>query len=322
MEIKPVIPFEPVTISALPTSSDWVAQIKWDGVRMLTYFDGKEVRLVNRKVNDRTMQYPEFLDISRYCRASSVILDGEFIAFDSSRPSFHEIMKRDSLRKEQRIPLAVKQTPVTYMIFDLLYANGDWVTEKPLKERQQLLADIIIPQPNVQVVQNVTDAEALYTVMKQHQMEGIVCKDLNSTYVINGKDRRWQKKKIFLDHYAAIGGFTRRNGMMNALLLGLFDAKGDFRYIGSAGIGKIGKDEWRKLEQDMAPLPDKPFVNQPDQSRDAVWTKPQFVVKVEFLEWTPAATMRQPVIQAIVQMPVADCRFDQHPEGIMPGSIS
>ncbi|KRF39145.1 hypothetical protein ASG93_23590 [Paenibacillus sp. Soil787] len=76
MELKPVFPFEPISTETIPASDDWVAQIKWDGVRMLTYFDGNDVRLVNRRCNDRTKQYPELLAIKTYCSASSVILDG------------------------------------------------------------------------------------------------------------------------------------------------------------------------------------------------------------------------------------------------------
>lgn len=76
MKLKPVIPFEPISTETIPTDDGWVTQIKWDGVRMLTYFDGNEVRLVNRRCNDRTLQYPELLDIQTYCTASSVIIDG------------------------------------------------------------------------------------------------------------------------------------------------------------------------------------------------------------------------------------------------------
>ncbi|MDR7315880.1 ATP-dependent DNA ligase [Brevibacillus nitrificans] len=75
MKLEPILPFEPISTDTIPSGDNWVAQIKWDGVRMLTYFDGNEVRLVNRKLNDRTVQYPEFLDLSRYCHATSVILD-------------------------------------------------------------------------------------------------------------------------------------------------------------------------------------------------------------------------------------------------------
>src|SRR5690606_15036114 len=94
------------------SGDNWIAQIKWDGVRMLVYSDGSETRLFNRKLNERTTQYPELLKVSAYCRANSVILDGEIIAFDQNKASFHEVMKRESLRVSSKIKTASTHTPV------------------------------------------------------------------------------------------------------------------------------------------------------------------------------------------------------------------
>ena len=311
--LKPIIPFEPIAVNQIPTGENWVAQIKWDGVRILSYCEGGEVRLINRRQNDRTMQYPELQDPKAYCSASSFILDGEMIALDSSRPSFHEIMKRDSVRREQSVRLATKQTPVTYMVFDVLYVDGEWVHERTLAQRQQLLRDIIIPQAYIQIVQNFTDGQALYDVMLKHEMEGIVCKDLNSTYVCDGKDKRWQKKKIFRDLYAVIGGVTLQHGVANALLLGLYNDTGALLYIGHAGTGTFSRKGWEELTERLRPLiiERSPFSNEPKRSRDALWVKPEIVVKVEYMEWTPGHTMRHPTLQGIVEMSKEECTLMQ-----------
>lgn len=311
MNVKPVIPFEPISVHSIPQGTNWAAQVKWDGVRMLTYSDGTQIRLINRKLNDRTMQYPELVRISRYCSASSVILDGEIIAFESSRPSFQKVMKRDSLRKQQRIDFAVKQIPVAYMIFDVLFLDGDWVIDRSLGERQHILERIITPQPDIQVVQNFTDANQLYEVMKHHQMEGIVCKDLTSTYAISGKDQRWQKKKIYHDHLAVVGGVTLRHGLVNAVLLGLYNEKGQLIYIGHSGTGKLTNQDWCDLTEKIIPVANRPFYNEPERSKDAIWVKPELIAKVQFMEWTPGHTMRHPSIQAFVEAPLPACSFNQ-----------
>lgn len=280
---------------------------------MLSYFDGSKVQLVNRRLNNRSLQYPEFMSPSRYCTASSFILDGEFIAFDESKPSFHEIMKRDSLRKQQSIELAATQIPVTYMIFDVLFYNGVWVTDQALSERQKILQEIVIPQSHVQTVQNFPDPGGLLEVMIRHQMEGVVCKDLTSSYAINGKDKRWQKHKLFYDLFAVVGGVTFRGDVVNSLLLGLYDLEGRLHYIGHAGTGKVTQQEWRELTQRAASLAAKakPFLNEPERSKDALWVKPEIVVKVQFLEWTPGKTMRHPSIQAFVEIPPHECSVRQ-----------
>ncbi|MDI6877962.1 MAG: hypothetical protein QMD16_01140 [Desulfitobacteriaceae bacterium] len=157
--MEPVVPFEPVLTEQIPSGAHWVAQVKWDGVRILTYYNGQTLRLFNRKLNERTVQYPELQPIHRYCSASSVILDGEIIAFAEGKPSFYEIMRRDGIRKLDNLEKAKREVPVTYMIFDILFYNGEWVIEQPLEERQALLHKIISPQPDIQLVENFSNGE-------------------------------------------------------------------------------------------------------------------------------------------------------------------
>lgn len=288
-------------------------QIKWDGVRILLYNDGSQIRLFNRKMNERTNQYPEFHDIKSFCHADSVILDGEIIAFDQSKPSFHEVMRRDSLKQPLRIKQAISQVPVTYMIFDILFYNGQWVTDQPLNNRQKLLESIITPRSNVQIVQNFDDGAALFNLMKQHQMEGVVYKDLTSTYSINGKDGRWKKHKVMNDLFAVVGGVTFRGKIVNSLLLGVYTKEQDLVYIGHAGTGRLTQKDWASITEEVMKMQiaQRPFINEPERSKDAFWVKPELTVKVEYLEFTPGGTMRHPSIQAVVYAGKNECTVDQ-----------
>ncbi|NOV00308.1 ATP-dependent DNA ligase [Paenibacillus planticolens] len=313
MELSPVIPFEPISTNTLPASGDWVAQIKWDGVRMLTYFDGKEVRLINRRLNDRTIQYPEIADIASYCKAKSVILDGEIIALKDGKPSFHEIMRRDGVRNSKNIPLLIKAVPVVYMIFDILFLDGEWLVDKPLQERQQLLSRVVSTSETIQLVANHADPDSLYAVMEQHDMEGIVIKDLHSKYQLNGKDKRWMKKKIIHDLIAVVGGVTKRGNLVNAILLGLYDDSGELWYIGHAGTGKLTQNDWRSLTEatNAMVLEKKPFRNTPERSKEAIWIQPLITVKINYMAWTRDRNLRQPSIQSVVSVSPQECNFSQ-----------
>ncbi|WP_028563134.1 RNA ligase family protein [Paenibacillus pinihumi] len=313
MELEPVIPFEPVIVDNIPSGKQWVGQVKWDGVRMLLYYDGTHVRLVNRRLNDRTAQYPELQQIEQFCTAQSVILDGEIIALDQGKPSFHQIMRRDRAHKTSSIPGLVKEVPITYMLFDVLFIDGRWVTDLPLHKRQQLLESIIRPGATVQLVTSTPDSTALYDVMVAHQLEGIVIKDLDSPYAVQGKDDRWRKKKNIQDLTAAVGGVTYRGKQVNALLLGLYDADGKLWYIGHAGTGKLNTEDWANLTRltNELKVAERPFANVPERSKEAVWIKPWLAVKVHYLEWTRHSTLRQPSIQAVIQADPASCTFQQ-----------
>ncbi|WP_426334263.1 DNA ligase [Paenibacillus silvae] len=311
---KPLIPFEPVSRDTLPAGSQWIAQIKWDGVRMLAYENGQELRLVNRRLHDRTVQYPELVRPRNLCSASSYILDGEIIALDpdTGRPSFYHVLRRDRMSRPDGIAQAVQQIPITYMVFDILFYDGKWVTDQTLAARQKLLHEVLCTGQHVQEVTNSPDAAALLTVMRQHQMEGIVCKDLSSTYGIHGKDARWQKIKIMHDLYAMIGGVTYRSGIVNAVAVGVYDGP-HFIYIGHVGTGKLNSTSWRELTAQIQPLitNDRPFYNIPERSAETTWIKPRLGLKVQYMELTHHRTLRHPSIQTFAEVTPEDCPISQ-----------
>ncbi|WFA82887.1 RNA ligase family protein [Paenibacillus amylolyticus] len=311
---KPLIPFEPISRDTLPTGPQWIAQVKWDGVRMLAYEDGHELRLVNRRLHDRTAQYPELVTPRNLCSGSSYILDGEVIALDpdTGKPSFYHVLRRDRMSRPEGIAQAIHQIPVTYMVFDILFYEGKWVTDQPLADRQRLLHEVLNNAPHVQEVTNTLDAASLLTVMRQHQMEGIVCKDLTSSYGIQGKDQRWQKVKIMHDVYAMIGGVTYRSGIVNAVAVGVYDGP-DFVYIGHVGTGKLNSNTWRELTHQVEPLirQDRPFHNVPERSAETTWVEPRIGVKVQYMELTHHNTLRHPSIQTFADVTREDCLANQ-----------
>ncbi|MEK3706805.1 RNA ligase family protein [Paenibacillus sp. FSL R7-0198] len=311
---KPLIPFEPISRDTLPTGPQWIAQVKWDGVRMLAYEDGHELRLVNRRLHDRTAQYPELVTPRNLCSGSSYILDGEVIALDpdTGKPSFYHVLRRDRMSRPEGIAQAIHQIPVTYMVFDILLYEGKWVTDQPLADRQRLLHEVLNTAPHVQEVTNTLDAASLLTVMRQHQMEGIVCKDLTSSYGIQGKDQRWQKVKIMHDVYAMIGGVTYRSGIVNAVAVGVYDGP-DFVYIGHVGTGKLNSNTWRELTHQVEPLirQDRPFHNVPERSAETTWVEPRIGVKVQYMELTHHNTLRHPSIQTFADVTREDCLANQ-----------
>lgn len=312
--LSPIVPMEPKSASKVTDSKHTVSQIKWDGVRILTYWDGSKVELWNRRLNRRTAHYPELLDLTAYCRARSIVLDGEVIALgQDGKPSFHEVMRRDALRKMDKVNLVRHSVPITYMVFDILYCNGEDLLSWPLADRMARLERMVIPTATVQIVDSTVDGTVLYEVTKQHGLEGIVQKRLDSVYRPGEKTGDWVKVKHYRDIVAVIGGFTLNDaGVVNALLLGLYDGSGQLIYVGHVGTGRLSLDGWRRLTALLTPLEvqDRPFTNVPERRVGARWVKPMLTVKVQFAEWTSAMSMRQPSIQALVQVSPEQCLFE------------
>ncbi|WP_066297908.1 ATP-dependent DNA ligase [Bacillus sp. FJAT-29937] len=313
MKLNPIIPFEPVSSEEIPKGSEWISQIKWDGVRVLTYFDGQEVRLFNRKLNERTNIFPELTNVKSYTSAKSVILDGEVIALDKDgKPSFHEVMRRDGIRRTDRVKDVINLVPIYYMIFDVVLLNGEFVNNYSLMDRLNLLSEIIIPNEQIQIVPTQNDGHILFDVTKEHDLEGIICKNLNSQYIINGKNSDWKKIKNYKDLIAVVGGVTYRSEVVNSILIGLYDNEDQFWYIGNVGTGRLTGSEWKELTKAIEPLKiiDKPFINHPERLNKVQWLRPVLTVKVQYIEWPEGHSLRQPSIQAFVVHDPQKCKFE------------
>lgn len=313
MNLNPILPFEPISSDEIAEGPEWVSQIKWDGVRLLTYFDGQEVKLFNRKRHERTNHFPELTNIESFTSAGSVILDGEVIALDEAgKPSFHEVMRRDRMRRLDRVKDVMSAVPIFYMIFDVIFYNGEWIHHHPLKERLDLLTQIIKSNEQIQIVPTENDGHTLFQAIKQHDLEGVICKNLNSRYIINGKNSNWKKIKNYKDLIAVIGGVTYRSGVVNSMLLGLYDKQSQFWYIGHVGTGKLTAKEWNEFTKVIEPLKinHKPFINRPERLNAVQWIKPVVTVKVKYIEWTKGRSLRQPSIQAFVDQDPTTCKLD------------
>src|SRR5438093_12860029 len=121
----------------------WGYEFKWDGIRSLAYVEGGRVRLQSRTGEDITPRYPEIHPMARALGSAEVILDGEIVALDDKgRPSFEEIQQRMGLTAENEIRRKMKDVPVTYMVFDLIWKDGHSLMERPYADRRKALAEL------------------------------------------------------------------------------------------------------------------------------------------------------------------------------------
>lgn len=308
-KIKPIKPFEPIVTEIIPNDDNWIGQVKWDGTRILVYSSDKNIQIFNRNLNERSKQYPELMTPQVYSNTKNFIIDGEVIAFKDGVPSFYEVMKRDKIKNIEKNKELIEITPIVYMVFDLLSINNKWITTLPLIERQKILKEMIIPNSHIQVVENFSDTEALFDACIENDLEGAVFKDLNSTYIINGKDNRWLKKKKNQDIVAIVGGVTIKGSLVKSLHLGLYNEKKQLVYIGSVGTGKLTKEDWQQFTVAINSFiqENSPFEN--FASKDSVWLEPIITVKVHFLEWINGKKLRHPVIEAFVSINPEECKF-------------
>lgn len=287
----------------------YLFQVKWDGVRVLAHIDRKEsgIRLFNRRLHERTRQYPEIVDVlRRLLIPDRVILDGEVVALSEGRPSFQKVLKRDWATADLSIRAGVLETPVVYVVFDLVLTDGRDLTSKRLDERQEALKEVLAGGEAVSAIDSFDSGMALFEGVRARGLEGIVAKKRSSPYLIGEKTPYWLKIKVLQRKLCVVGGFLPGQGGTGSLLLGAHD-DGKLRYIGRAGSG-LSSDDVRVLRSFAAanaPVP-SPFSVTPDLGRNqAVWVVPQITVWVEFLEWTEEGLMRHPKVVGFSKEPPA-----------------
>src|SRR5688572_33011210 len=89
--MRVVTPMAALLVGALPTGDEWLYEAKFDGYRALAVKDGANVKLLSRKGNDLTEDYPAIRKTVEALKTKSAIIDGEIVAFDESgRPRSEE----------------------------------------------------------------------------------------------------------------------------------------------------------------------------------------------------------------------------------------
>lgn len=187
--------------------------------------------------------------------------------------------------------------PLTYVAFDVLYADGRDQRKNPLEERKELLERLIANDELVLYSKHVLGkGKALFTQAKRNHLEGIIGKKRSSTYV-GRRTRDWVKIKAQLEQEFVVGGWTDPRGSrkgFGSLLLGAYDGK-DLRFVGNVGTGFSVKRITEIMKQ-LKPLAREksPFVNEVIANSGVHFVKPQLIAEVRFTEWTRDRILRQP----------------------------
>jgi bifunctional non-homologous end joining protein LigD len=280
---------------------EWAFEIKWDGVRAIAYSQPGELRLESRNLKDITDSYPELARLNRALSSHGAVLDGEIVAFDSDgRPSFSALQPRMHVASRAQAKRLAASTPVTYVIFDLLWLDGHSLMARPYLERRERLADLKLGGESWQTPEHVVgQGSALLQASREQGLEGVVAKRLRSIYQPGVRSRDWIKVKSFGRQEFVIGGWIpgkgKRRERIGALLLGVYEPDGELRYVGRVGTG-FSEQELERLAALLAPLqrPASPFTRGGQPPREAVFAEPRLVAEVEFSEWTRTGSLRQP----------------------------
>jgi DNA ligase D-like protein (predicted ligase) len=251
---------------------EWIFERKLDGIRLLAFKDERGVRLLTRNQLVRNESYPAFVDAIAALPVRDAILDGEATGMWVQRG-----------------------VPAGYHLFDVLWLDGVDVTSLPLDARRELLSKLPLAPP-VYLVERLDEAKPWERACAEG-WEGVIAKRRDSRYE-HRRSRQWLKMKCEAGQELVVGGFTdpqRQRVGLGALLVGYFEGD-DFVFAGKVGTGfdtKLLLDLRRRLDALEITVP--PFTKGVGLPRRNIhWVRPELVVEVAFMEWTPHGKLRHP----------------------------
>ena len=284
----------------------WIYERKLDGERCLAFIDRSGVRLMSRNQQDITSRFPEIAAALTDERPANpehpgLIVDGEVVAFEGSQTRFGQLQQRLGIASPS--PELLRQVPVYYYLFDVMYAEGRDTRSMPLLDRKKVLErSLAFADPLRFTEHRVGDGEPYWEQACRDGWEGLVVKRADAPYAA-GRNRNWLKFKCQNAQEFVIGGFTdpqRSRVGFGALLLGYFDDAGDLVYAGKVGTG-FNARTLRDLHAKLVLLETgrSPFSKGKPPGRGVHWVQPRLVGEVTFSEWTRDGELRHPSYQGL-----------------------
>ncbi|HLJ59142.1 MAG TPA: non-homologous end-joining DNA ligase [bacterium] len=274
-------------------SPEWTYEPKWDGIRILAHVQQDRVRLWSRNLENYTGLFAPVADSLKSITVP-VVLDGEVVAVGADGlPDF------GALQQWLRPGSRPRTGHVSYVVFDCLYVDGHTLRDRPLKERQDVLAALkpVLTSDFVRVTDPFPGALGtfVYEECQRQGLEGVVAKRLASTYRPGKRSKDWRKMAFHRREEFVVGGYlSSAPNRLSALILGQYDRKEKLAYAGLVGGGlSVGarkaileqlktmvtavspfrsvptlRDHWGEMRTDLRPQ----------------WVKPTLVVEVEYRE--------------------------------------
>ena len=204
---------------------------KYDGIRAQAHCADGEVRIFSRTRDDITESFPELPGVLAGL-PENVILDGEIVAWsylaaESNEPGralpFSALQQR--LGRKKVSEEMMRQVPVAYLAFDVLYARGELLLDRPWRERAEILDQLLSatkvpvtkrspaaqgqltfedqgPVVNAKVIRapvfrasSAQELDALFEAAQARGNEGLMIKDIGSAYAPGRRGKSWLKLK-------------------------------------------------------------------------------------------------------------------------------
>jgi DNA ligase-1 len=265
-------------------------EYKYDGARIQLHREDDRVSIWTRRLSDVTRSLPDVVDIARReLGGTPFILDGEVLALDAAgRPlPFQELMRR--FRRVHDVERLVREMPLTLHFFDCLMAEGHSLLDEPYARRWEALSRVTGGRYLAErlIVTTVQVAREFQARALAAGHEGLVAKDLRSTYEPGGRGKRWFKLKTAETVDCVIIAVDRGSGRRNKWLSNYHLAVRD-----GESFADVGKTFKGFTDQQFVAMTERLWALAASDDGYTVRVRPEVVVEVAYNEIQKSPTYR------------------------------
>lgn len=300
MLINPVDFMLSDSATEVPSSDDYIYELKWDGIRAMISVDEGAIRITSRNGRDITKQFPELAIPEKAFRITNALFDGEIVCLNKEgKADFKKVITRLMSSSEGTIKKLMRTTPVYCYLFDCLYMDGRNLTQDPLLRRRTWLTDSVRKDTPYRVSEFVTDGNALFEAAKLHNLEGIMAKRADGKYYPGKRTDQWLKVKVRNTADCLIIGYTEGKGNRKTSFGSLHIAEpsnGELIYRGKVGTGfddALIKEIKTALDQHLAKK--KPIADKIPDEKISTWVDPVLFAEISYASITRDRMFREPV---------------------------
>jgi ATP-dependent DNA ligase len=209
---------------------DFLYEPKWDGFRALGFRDGDDVELQSRHGRPLGRYFPELTDALGSLAERRFVLDGEIVAVREDELDFPALMARLH-PTASRVERLRRETPASFVAFDLLAAAGESLLSAPFHERRARLEELLADAPPPLAVTPAT-ADVELAARWLERFEGVVAKARDLPYEPGRRTMVKVKRERTAD--CVVGGFRwmADHPFIGSLLLGLYGDDGELVHVG------------------------------------------------------------------------------------------
>jgi ATP-dependent DNA ligase len=250
--MPPVAPMLAKSVAKIPAGMSY--EPKWDGFRSIIFRDGDEVEIGSRNERPMTRYFPEVIDAVLAEFPPRSVIDGEIVIARGAGLDFEALLQRIHPAKS-RVQLLAKETPASFVAFDILALGDDDLTARPFEERRQILESALSEAaPPVFLTPATRDgqlAEQWFKVFEGAGLDGVVAKPLDQPYAPD--QRTMFKIKHARTADCVVAGFRwhKSGPVVGSLLLGLYDDSGQLQHVGVAAAFSMKRR--KELLDELAP---------------------------------------------------------------------